>query len=41
MGCGDLILSGGALLTHDPLMIAIDRSPDRERASGVFVWLGQ
>jgi len=41
MGCDDLILSGGALLTHHPLTIAMDQSPDREHAPGVFAWLRQ
>jgi len=41
MGCDDLILSGGALLTHDPLTIAMARDRTASAPRGVFVWLRQ
>jgi hypothetical protein len=41
MGSDDLILSGGALLTHDPRTIAVARVGTASAPRGVFVWLRQ
>jgi len=41
MGFDDLILSGGAVLTHDPLRMGWLESGPRARLGGAFVWLRQ